>query len=927
MSRKWQRNKAWEDQNLTGALTPVRWVLRAFSTIPLAVVLLVFIAIYCMLASVPVGLLAMLPTFLIVALSAGVAVLVPCTLGVVGVRAVVPAASRGTRFAASVLSIIVLGVAGAWAWSGWVWPSLRYDPVTREGLMLFAGFVSEYKSVTLRRLPGMEMTETQFYAWWPMRLALVLFVVNMIVTTLRRIEFNFKNMGVLSVHTGIVLIAVGSVFYQRFKQEGDALIAAASDGGVVGPAQRIFYDREEVVLYVGQDNPALGGVRFEQRPLERLPRYNNYNLAAGLPEGAELFSARMGHAGRPARPAQTGTTHTHADGTVHAGTHEDGHDDAPVIPASVPALSAADRMAVRDNGRTLALPVPDANPRQRVNYADPDIKFRVVGYTPYASLRPDWISARPPTDPALANPMRMVELWANLPGSGVTKDRPAFEFSFFLGEPASRVRSNAAVGIEFTKNMDEQRWSDLSQPSPPLARHALLIEVPGSGFRAVQPVREGLELTLGDTGWTLAVQDLAEEPPFPIITKGYEGASSSVAVLRLTGPADADGVAPEPIERWVFHRFPELNQDLATTADPATGRPARGAPDPAIRVSYLDFSRLQIYLDERPDGTVRAIIREPGGSVRVVQRVEEGWLREVVPSDGETSVDLRLGDRWSHARTIERPTPTPVAERDVSLLGGHTEAFVAVEVSSDRLGGPGPGGWSQVVWLPFTKYMGVRRDAAQRIVLPDGREVQVIFGRLQRPFPDFTVSLLDFEMVAYDHRGAPRDYQSTVRVAPVIEPGEVAGPFRAYDHLIKLNEPLRAPFHWDPEANLVANITRRLLAGLDPNQFKLSQAGWDRAGWEQTQRLADLGQAPGPRVSFTILGVGNNPGIHVVAFGSVLMGVGIPWAFYVKPWLLRREKRRLAEAVRTGAIKTPRQRREQQTAVAAAGAVYSEVNS
>lgn len=920
MSKKWQRNKAWEDHNLIGAWTPVRWVLRAFSTIPLAVVLLVFISIFCMLASVPVGLLAMLPTFLIVALTAAAAALIPGALGVMGVRTILPPEARGARFAVSVLAIIGLGVAGAGAWARWVWPALHYDPVTGEGLMLFSGFVSEYKSVTVRRLPGMEMTETQFYAWWPMRLALVLFVVNMVVTTVRRIEFNFKNIGVLSVHTGIVLIAVGSVFYQRFKQEGDALIAAASDGAAVGPPQRIFYDREDVVLYVGQENPALGGVRFEQRPLERLPRYNNYNLAAGLPAESELFSERMGHAGRPARPA---TTHTHADGTVHEGTHEDGHGEDTAIPAPRPPLSDADRLAETDSGRTLALPVPDANPLQRVKYVDPDIRFRVVGYTPYASMRPDWISARPPSDPGLANPMRMVELYANLPGSGVTKDRPAFEFSFFLGEPASRVRSNEAIAIEFTKGMDEQRWSDLSQPSPPMARHALLIEVPGAGFRAVQPVREGLELTLGDTGWTLAVQDLAEEPPFPIITPGYEGASSSVAVLRLTGPADADGVTPEPIERWVFHRFPELNQDLATSADPTTGRPSRGEPDPAVRVSYLDFSRLQIYLDERPDGAVRAIIREPGGRVRVVDRIEDGWLREVVPSDGETSVDLRLGDRWAHARKIERPTPTPVAERDESLIGGHTEAFVAVEVSSERLGGPEK--WSQVVWLPFTKYMGVQRDVAQEIVLPDGREVQVAFGRLQRPFPDFTVSLIDFEMVAYDHRGAPRDYQSTVRVAPVIAPGEVAGSFRAYDHLIKLNEPLRAPFHWDPEANLLANTARRLLAGLDPNQFKLSQAGWDRAGWEQTQKLADLGQAPGPRVSFTILGVGNNPGIHVVAFGSVLMGVGIPWAFYVKPWLVRREKQRLAAAVRSGAIKTPRQRREQQPV--AVGAVHSEVNA
>jgi hypothetical protein len=47
---------------------------------------------------------------------------------------------------------------------------------------------------------------------------------------------------------------------------------------------------------------------------------------------------------------------------------------------------------------------------------------------------------------------------------------------------------------------------------------------------------------------------------------------------------------------------------------------------------------------------------------------------------------------------------------------------------------------------------------------------------------------------------------------------------------------------------------------------------------------------PRPFAQFTILGVGNNPGIHIIALGGILMVLGIPWAFYVKPALLRRRK-------------------------------------
>lgn len=875
MSRKWQQNKAWEDQHLTGVLTPVRLVLRLFSSIPLAVVLLSFISIFCALASVPVGLLALIPTWLIIVGTMLLCALLPGGLGVLFVRWMVPKEARAARFSLTVLAGLGLAVAGVGAWLRFAWPALHYDPATGAGLKLFAGFVTEYKSVTVRRLPWLEMTETQFYAWWPMRLALVLFVVNMVTATVRRIEFNFKNIGVLTVHSGIVLIAVGSVFYQRFKQEGDTLIPAPGIGERVGPPQRVFYDREDVVLYVGQHTGFGGQVRFEQRLLDRLPRYNNYNLRAGmddLPDGS-LFSERGNH--RNAMPDPEN-------------------------------LRPGERLAMSDSGRTLALTVPGSDPRQQVLYVDPDIRFRIVGYAPYARMQTDWVRASPPRNPGADNPMRVVELFADIPDANVPKDRPIFEFPFFLRDPSQRIRSNEIVAVEFTREMDAQRWSDLSERVAVAAAHALVVEVPGTGFRAVVPARTGTEFSLGDTGWSVAVQELAEEPPFPIITPGYEGASSSVAVLRLTPPADAEGNRPDPIERWVFHRFPELNQDLSSTIDPTLGRPMRGKPDERVRVAYLDMSRLQVYLDERADGSVRAIVRQPGGEVRVMDRDQDGWIRDLVPNTEGASVDLKLADRWAHARRIERPVPVPVPERDISQLGSHAEAFIAVEISADGLGGREA--WSDVIWLPFTKYMGIQRDTTRRVVLPDGREVQMAFGRLQRPFPDFTVSMIDFQMISYDHRGAPRDYQSVVRVAPVVEATERGRGFTAYEHLIKLNEPLRAPFHWDPEANLVSNLLRRLGAGLNPNQFKLSQAGWDRAGWQETQAAADRGELPGPRVSFTILGVGNNPGIHVIAFGSVLMGIGIPWAFYLKPWMVRREKERLAQAVREGAIKTPKQR-------------------
>jgi len=836
MSHKWRRNKAWEDEHLTGSLAPVRVVLRVFETIPLAIVLLAFISLYATLASVPIGMLALIPTyaFYAITLLAPLAVLSIAT--VLLARRATRGSGRAARFLASfVPGVLVILAVGA-LWRSQVWPRLWYSQTTGEGVRFFADFCEAYASTTLRRLPGFEMTELQFYAWWPMKLALILFVINMIVTTVRRIEFNFKNLGVLSVHTGIVIIALGSLFYQRFKLEGDVLLPAAARGQPEGQPKRSFFSREEVVLFVAREMAFSGQPRFEQRLLRGMPRYNAYGLGVTIPDDAESLSSALG-----------------AD---------------PPVPG---------------RSRPLRLEVPHPSDTT----LDTDLTIEVVGYAPYATRREDWFRAPAPRDAEEADPLWVYEMYADVPGSSAPTDRPVFRYPLLPTIPTQRVRVNEAFGVEATRGMPRSRWDDLRAPVSQRADgapvlHALILEVPGLGHREVVAVDEGQTIELGTTGWSVRVDELAPEPPFPIITPGYEDASSSVAILTI----DAPGSETPPVSRWVFHRFPELNQDLAPSPG---GRPVRAAPDPRIRVSYLDMTRLQVYIDEPTPGPRRAIVRQPAtGAVRVFDPIPAQGLLDIVPNDDGARIDLRPSFSWEHARRVRYPVMVPEIEQDKSLVGSHQESFAAVRVSK--------GGWSETVWVPFAQYIGID-ETHETIMLPDGSPLMIGFGRAQRPFPGFSVSLVDFEMIAYDHRGAPRDYQSLVRVAPAPSTLYPDPPdFKPYEHIVKLNAPLRAPYHWDPDASWLRNTAVRLLAGMNPDQFKLSQSGWDRAGWNQSQELVDRGVLQEPRVNFTILGVGNNPGIHVIALGSVMISLGIPWAFYLKPWLVRRERDRLAAA-------------------------------
>lgn len=871
MSRKWQRVKRWDAENLTGWLSPVRWVLHTFSSIWFAVVLLVFVALWGVLASIPIGLLAMTPTMFVIVGSCIACVVIAAALAGVSARAAVPASRRGLRFSAMMIVGLVGGVLGAWGWWAGLRPMFHYDPVSGEGFRLFADFIARYDSTTLRRLPGVELTELEFYSWWPLRVVLIMFVLNLTTATLRRIEFTFKNLGVLTVHTGIIVIALGSVYYQAMKKEGDALLRAGmpdeSGRVTVGAPVRGFYDNTAVALWVAQRTGVGGSPLWEARRLSGVPRYNDYAL-----------------------------------------------DAAPAIAEGARVIGPAERVWSEPQ-RRLDLPVPGLSmidPALDAPRVDPDIRFRVVGYAEYANPAHSLIvvegEALDRVPPARRTPIRVVDLLSRLPDErgGVEPDRPAFSFTLRPNDPVGRISRSDAIAVEYTIGMEDGRFASLLAALPPGTEHGLVVEIPGAAAedgsvpRVVLPAEPGVRHEIGETGWKIGVKQVMPQPPFPIITRGYEGADSSVVIAEITPPEG------EPFERWIYHRFPRINQDISGTAH--TGRQVRTEADDSIRVWHVDASRLQLYFNEREGGEIDLVVREPAGAARLYEGVGIGdRIGDVVEM-----IDFRVSAAHRHAEVFEHPVPVPELERNKQFVGSHTEAMLAVEITCQDVTSPG-GEWSTVVWVPFAQYLGIDPSGERVVDLPGGRSVTLQFGRVWHGFPGFVIQLVDFQMIAYDHRGSPRDYQSIVRVSPISQQSRI----EPYEHVTKLNAPLRAPYIWSENRSLLGNVALRLTSGLNPNQFKLSQSGWDRDGWMQTQQMADAGQVARPFARYTILQVGNNPGIHVIALGGIMMGVGIPWAFYVKPWLIRREKRALAEAARSRA-RGPVERTEQ-------GEVFEEI--
>ena len=338
------------------------------------------------------------------------------------------------------------------------------------------------------------------------------------------------------------------------------------------------------------------------------------------------------------------------------------------------------------------------------------------------------------------------------------------------------------------------------------------------------------------------------------MTEGYRGASCAVAQVRVTPPAVEDGEAEPAFVRWVYARFPEINQDMVDASGDTPGgmMPARRDADGSIEIRLIDASKLQVTIREGDDAGGgaggRVVVRQRGGPVRGADVDDLGRAFEIMPG-----VTLEVFERWSHAEAFERPVPVPRLEQERS----HRDA-PACDAGGGGDAGEPPG--LRRVWLPFT----VPGDQAGK------RAAGGAAGRASDP-SDIRASAapaagdqpgLGFQMLSYDHRGAPRDYQSIVAVEP--GPGGADdGGFEGFEHITRLNAPLTAPWIWDPQRGAVENMVGRLRAGLDPNQYKFSQAGWDAEGWRESQALADRGMLSRPMARFTILGWAT-PGIHVV---------------------------------------------------------------
>jgi hypothetical protein len=774
MSAKYRKVKQ-ADESLPA---PLRWLTRAFSSITLSVILLTGVSIYGALGSLPVffwvvGLayLAMvvvvgLPTFFVLR-------------GLLHHRSLTGWV-RGLMVAGLLISSILAIVAGC---------ILSYRMATGWDALM------RHKATVLHRLPALEMSAPEFYAWWPLQLMLALFIMNMIWATIRRIEFKFVNLGVLTVHTGIVIMALGSVLYGQLKIEGDMFLMRQDLGGV--PVAH-FYDRNMPALFLSVDNAPEAGF-----PLPELPRYHDYAL-----------------------------------GQLEIDLH-----DRPEFESLM--------------GDMLRVSIP--------------------GFYAYAELAQKWVEADElagSTTPHLGPAITLRSGDRDGPHSG---DQPQ---TLVAGLPAKRVVGNTGFAIEYLHNPSEERLDVLRDKA--IGAHVLRVEIPEADFAESLVVTSNTGYDLGETGYTLEVTDIGPYA-MPFISEGYREASDTQATVRIRGNG-------KDFTRIALHRYPERSQDFVKTGEPGEGpMGTRRDPDPAIKVSYLDNTVQQYRL---VTSTESLESRQPGGpiqaGIRLLCRIPgiepfEVELPEAKFPVGtmEQPIWLHLVERYNQAVPTREPVPLPPAMRDPQIEGTYEQAVIPVRIEYDLHDEnlkPTGETFSRTVYLRQMPYVEQPEGELQpaRLAIPGYGTLKIAFGRERHGLP-FAVELAGFEMTPYPGSDIPRDFSSDLIITR-LEDGRLTN--QMTEHKPRLNNPV---------------VYRSPGAPLATKKIKLSQAGWDPGDPQMSE--ADLQQrdASGQFINqqrFSILGVGNNVGIRIIAFGLILVVLGIPWAFYIKPWLVRRKARK-----------------------------------
>lgn len=684
-----------------------------------------------------------------------------------------------------------------------------------------------------------EMTEMRIFRHWIFVGLIITFMVSLSLATWFRIRWNRLSIGVLTVHSGLLILCIGSIIYFGRKVEGVVRLEtprielALSDGRAV-PNARIA---ARVAESWSGNMPALGGaVAFSVKSIEagasgpvssavidvqsgeQPPR--EIKLVAGSRPFDVLSDRLVVRLTAPA--AQRRFYDTELAGLYFWQGERSGSRQMIALP-NLPMFREryVDRGYVLEDSEGVAVPSKRTSPaisfagasiptgwiepwRLDTVISPPGAPFELLidGFVPYIDGAVPYAVAGDAQDPA--------GLTVNLStGSG------GQTVSLFA-DPA-RSLTQLGIPIEFRWVTSEAECDRLMTPLA--GGQELTIEVVDPPVVKTIAIAAGQKIRVEGTAYEIDVDELLDD--WPMMSPGFEGAKSPVAKVnvRTTGKS---------YQRTVIQRFPQLSQDI----DEQNVRHREGPYDSNLNLTYRTSARRWLLIAAGPGVDPMAAAFEPDGKVRTAA-LRPGAVSQV--SFGTQMVKISLVGMFEHAAAEARPVLTPVALRRPKDPRDLSAIRLTLRERDKK------GGWSKTQWVEFST-MPEFGERPVTFALPDGQKWTFMYSRFAR---DLNAELLGERLKVnfFPGRNEAESWESNFYARDIA--GSANAEFKPA--MVKTNE--------------TYNIGR----------WTLFQSGAAMDHW-----------------SFTTLGVGSRDGVLTMTLGCILVTLGSLYAFYVKPVLRRR---------------------------------------
>ncbi|MCC6240099.1 MAG: hypothetical protein IT448_07370 [Phycisphaerales bacterium] len=508
------------------------------------------------------------------------------------------------------------------------------------------------------------------------------------------------------------------------------------------------------------------------------------------------------------------------------------------------------------NSQTGAL---EAVPLAQQFKLDDDLRLDVLAYYPFATISSGPVQTGDKNVTSIELSIRDPHAAEGHPHTdgaehdGHTHDQAVMTRWISADEPSRRM-TPLALGVAEHRVVDDAEIDKIIAAAH--AIHRLEVKI-GDVAQTISDVEVGQTYPIGDSGYTIKVESY--QPDWVTIDQKRVPAMT----LLVTAPQQS------------FRRMV-----LADRAEPTDFKLGEGAGPMGQRQTKPLDDQLQItysfndeyHLAGREQG-LWLILTSPQRTA-LVAIPAQGKVEELQSTDGK--LQYMLGGnvglpmpvtivRHDGTQLVDQVTEIPANQRRRDELGFNQVVLVQVSM----------GEWSRQVLVPYAQWALDTSWQGGFVPLADtGLILQLQLGNTVLPMPARVV-LDRFELVNY-MGGTP----------------QTTNLFRDFKSHLTLIDPQSGQ-----KRQAVAHMNNPIyFGGLGDSYWTLFQAQWDPDG----QR-------------FTVLGVGNRPGVWVMTLGCVMITVGLLWAFYLKPVLIRRMKQKaLAKAMASGRLAPGKIRQQNQ---------------